>query len=275
MRQFLRTLSTFFLNPPCPLCGRSADMDFCQDCYQNLQGTRLPDPAQWWQAPLPLFGWGLYQGSLKRAIAALKYQHQPHLARPLGHWLGDSWNQWFPQKLAPLRSDLAPNHPPLKRPTPKRLITPKIRQKQHSIFRSQPKPIPIAPSKLVVVPIPIHAERLRQRGFNQAALLAQGFAQVARLPWIEHGLIRVKATEAQFGLAPEARQKNVSGAFHLGPQLQQRRDYRANHHILLLDDIYTTGSTAQSAAEVLRKAGYRVYGVAALAVAQATTSKLT
>ncbi len=44
-----------------------------------------------WQEPVPVFGWGVYGGSLKRAIAAMKYENQPQIARPLGQWLGEAW----------------------------------------------------------------------------------------------------------------------------------------------------------------------------------------
>jgi len=51
----------------------------------------LPNPAGLWQGQLPVFAWGVYGSTLKRAIAALKYENQPQLARPLGRWLARSW----------------------------------------------------------------------------------------------------------------------------------------------------------------------------------------
>jgi ComF family protein len=56
-----------------------------------LLGCQLKNPSDFWQEELPVFVWGNYTGVLKRAIAALKYENQPQLARPLGHWLGREW----------------------------------------------------------------------------------------------------------------------------------------------------------------------------------------
>lgn len=115
---------------------------------------------------------------------------------------------------------------------------------------------------LTVVPIPLHAHKIKQRGFNQAALLAQVFCRYTGLPWMETGLLRIKATEAQFGLSKQARLENVAAAFAVHPRLQQRQ---GKVTILLLDDIFTTGATARSAQQVLQQAQIPVYGMVTLA----------
>lgn len=117
-----------------------------------------------------------------------------------------------------------------------------------------------------IVPIPMHAEKQRQRGFNQSELLAQAFCQQTGLPLLRRGLIRQRATAPQFGLGIQARQHNLADAFVLGPDLRQR--HRQQRPILLLDDIYTTGATVKAAATVLRRSGFSVCGVAAIARAQ-------
>lgn len=114
----------------------------------------------------------------------------------------------------------------------------------------------------VVVPIPLHPQRLAQRGYNQAALIAQGFCQVARLPLLEHGLVRTKDTQAQHRLGLEARQANLSAAFHLGPGWRPRLRQGG---VILIDDIYTTGVTVRSAAQVLARSGLETRGVAVVA----------
>lgn len=225
MQRFLREILGFFLTTPCPLCGRSAGSSFCAACEKQLQDCRLDRPAQFWQPPLPVFVWGDYRDSLKRAIAALKYQNQPHLARPLGHWMGQIW--------------------------------------QKSSIAKQFKPS-LKSKRLTIIPIPMHETKLKQRGFNQAALLAQSFCEITGLPCANQGLVRVKATEAQFGLSAEARQVNLSDAFVVGKGLRSP----GNQEILLLDDIYTTGATARSAMQVLRSKGYSVHGMIALAIAR-------
>lgn len=118
------------------------------------------------------------------------------------------------------------------------------------------------PQGLTVLPIPLHASKLQQRGFNQAALLAQVFCRYTGLPWMDTGLLRVRATEAQFGLSPQARLENVAAAFEVSPRLQQRR---GKVTILLLDDIFTTGATARSAQQILQQSQIPVYGMVTLA----------
>lgn len=114
----------------------------------------------------------------------------------------------------------------------------------------------------IVVPIPMHDHKKQQRGFNQAELLAKNFCALTRLPLEVNGLERIRATEAQFGLSQSERQQNLKDAFCLGPSFLNRRPTKP---VLLLDDIYTTGTTVQSAAQTLQKQGIQVQGVVVLA----------
>lgn len=84
-------LLALFLKPNCPLCDRPAEGECCAACQRQLQRCQLTTPGDFWKGELPVFAWGNYGGVLKRAIAALKYDNQPQLARPLGHWLAQSW----------------------------------------------------------------------------------------------------------------------------------------------------------------------------------------
>lgn len=120
----------------------------------------------------------------------------------------------------------------------------------------------------LVVPIPMHAEKQRERGFNQAELLAIAFCDQTGLQLVKQGLTRQRSTVPQFGLGPEARQQNLAGAFALGKTFQQRRPQQP---VLLLDDIYTTGTTVKVAAAELRRCGISVCGVAAIARATLDT----
>lgn len=183
---------------------------------------------------MPVIAWGTYSGPLKRALHQLKYQNCPEIAAPLGTDLGRLWQQaWLP-KMALQRQ-----------------------AKGQSI---------------VVVPIPLHPERLGQRGYNQAELIAQGFCRTTGLPCLSQGLLRVRATEAQhqFGLA--TRQSNLHSAFRLGPDWTLARMSAA---VLLIDDIYTTGATAQAAATELQQSGLNVLGIATVARAILRHSELT
>lgn len=84
-------LLSLFLKCNCPLCDRAAEAEFCQYCHRQLQRCQLKDQIADWGGELPVFVWGNYNGALKRAIATLKYDNQPQIARPLGFWLGEAW----------------------------------------------------------------------------------------------------------------------------------------------------------------------------------------
>lgn len=105
----------------------------------------------------------------------------------------------------------------------------------------------------LVIPVPLNAARMRTRGYNQAELLARALAKTQGLRVRTDLLERTRATEAQTRLSAEERRRNVAGAFALTPPaatavIQGKR-------ILLLDDVTTTGSTLDAAAEPLRAAG--------------------
>ena len=221
MQNLAQTLNKFlniFLQSKCPLCQRATQSEFCQYCQRQLLSCKLTNSSYLWQGELPVFVWGVYGGAIKRAIAALKYEQQPQLAKPLGYWLGEAW----------LKS-------PLSQTT----------------------------KKLIVVPIPLHSSKLKQRGYNQAELLAQSFCQFTGLA-LQDGLERVRATEAQFGLSQSQRQQNLTDAFCLSKKLQ----VKSSNAVLLLDDIYTTGATVKSAAKTLQQQGIQVYGLVAIATSK-------
>jgi len=101
----------------------------------------------------------------------------------------------------------------------------------------------------VVVPVPLHPARERERGFNQAASLARAFAAQVGLPLAAGGLVRVRDTPPQVGLNAQERQANVRGAFRAGPEpLPGRR-------LLIIDDVCTTGATLEACAAALLAAG--------------------
>ncbi len=87
----LTGLLNLFLQSHCPLCQRATPQEFCHNCTRQLQKCQRKDQISLWQEPIPVFGWGEYGGPLKRAIAAMKYENQPQIARPLGQWLGEAW----------------------------------------------------------------------------------------------------------------------------------------------------------------------------------------
>lgn len=114
----------------------------------------------------------------------------------------------------------------------------------------------------IVVPVPLHTKRLRQRGFNQAILLGEIFAQRWKLPLLRNNLRRIRWTEPQVNLTAAARAENVRGAFALADAAAV-----AGKRVLLIDDVYTTGSTVKECARTLDKGG--AAAVAVLTVARA------
>jgi ComF family protein len=168
--------------------------------------------------------YGLYQGRMKAAIHALKYDRLHPVARELG------------RMLAAAIAQLAPEAPP----------------------------------EMLVVPVPLHRRKFSERGFNQArslAVQALGFMRQSHPHWqlslASSTLIRLKATESQAGLTPHQRRINVRGAFTVS-----NPSAVAHKHVLLIDDILTTGATARAAAQALVQSGAESVWVATLARAR-------
>ena len=112
----------------------------------------------------------------------------------------------------------------------------------------------------LVIPVPLHPRRQRQRGFNQAALLAAEVSKFLNIPSGAKDCVRVRDTRPQTGLRAAERRKNVAGAFDV-PEPERVRGRR----VLLIDDVLTTGATAHACAQALRKAGARGVWVGTLA----------
>jgi ComF family protein len=103
----------------------------------------------------------------------------------------------------------------------------------------------------VLVPVPVHAERLRQRGYDQAVLLAEAAGAALGLPMVA-ALMRVERTAAMHGLGREARSVNVGSAFAIVPG---SRSSVVGRWVVLVDDVTTTGASLAACAAVLRAAG--------------------
>ena len=103
----------------------------------------------------------------------------------------------------------------------------------------------------LVLPVPLHRKRERERGFNQASVLARSLASAAGLPFNESSLVRATHTEPhRAGMDARARRESVADAF----QVTQPRLVKGER-ILLIDDVFTTGATVSACAAVLRAAG--------------------
>lgn len=105
------------------------------------------------------------------------------------------------------------------------------------------------PQGSALVPVPLHRRRLWQRGFNQAGLLAKELSRRSGLK-VDHPLIRTKRTPPLKGMSRQQRLRTVAGAFRLRPGTNLK-----GRTVVLVDDVLTTGSTAESCARVLLRAG--------------------
>jgi ComF family protein len=94
-----------------------------------------------------------------------------------------------------------------------------------------------------IVPVPLHPEKEAKRGFNQSTVIAEGLSQVLGIPVYANALFRTRDTESQTRKSREERIKNMQDAFQLNKEVLQ-----ANNHVLLIDDVLTTGATLEAAA---------------------------
>jgi len=112
----------------------------------------------------------------------------------------------------------------------------------------------------MIIPIPLGKQRLKERGYNQVAMIAQPLALGLNLKYASAGLVRSKETRSQVGLTRSERRENVHSVFQAGVDVTDK-------NILVMDDVSTTGSTLSSSAETLYSSGAK--DVYALTVARA------
>jgi len=114
----------------------------------------------------------------------------------------------------------------------------------------------------LIVPIPLHPTRLRERGYNQSALIADMLAEELNIPVDKRNLQRVRHTPNQARLSQKERWTNVKAAFKIKPHNNFRQK-----NILLVDDLFTTGATVSQAAKTLKAAGAAKVNVLTIAIA--------
>ncbi len=216
-----RSLLNLLFPPRCVICRREGDA-FCAACQAQVEyiappicercGRPLSGPQCRFclESPLEIDGLravALFDGVMRQAIHAFKYQRHPDLAVPFGMMLCDY------------------------------------------IMTHQ---LPVD----VLVPVPLHSERERWRGYNQALLLAREIAVQQKLALWYNVIERTRATPPQVGLDARARRENVRDAFAAIQSL-------AGASVLLIDDVCTTGATLNACAVALKRSGCRsVWGLA-------------
>jgi ComF family protein len=101
----------------------------------------------------------------------------------------------------------------------------------------------------LVIPVPLGVKRQRERGYNQAAVLAQPLAMMLGLAYTNKALYRIRETRSQVGLDREQRKMNMDGVF------SAESKWVKDKNVLLVDDVMTTGATLNAASVALRQAG--------------------
>jgi len=184
-----------YKGPICRRCGTPLVSDvsiICRDCIQDEPAFKSAR------------SFGLYEGSLKKAINLLKYHGIKRLSKPL--------------------SDI--------------------------IFQTNPAPEEFRCGVDTIIPVPLYKKRLRQREFNQSALLAKHMAKSLGVKLILNCLVKIKDTMPQVGLSSKDRIKNIRKAFGI-----RNQNLIDGKNIVLVDDVFTTGATARECSRVLKNAG--------------------
>ncbi len=215
-RQFLDKAVNFFLPSVCVSCGRVGDV-FCESCQKSLT---------WFLDPLC-----------------------PTCGRPLSHTAG---------RCASCRLDALP----LQEIRAVCAFGGAARDAIHALkfegMFAVAEPMALLMSERFptwsqpcdfIIPIPLHPERLRERGYNQAGLLVRHLCQRIAANYDEESLWRTRHTRPQVGLDRVQRRQNVQGAFAVD------RQRVAGQHVLLVDDVCTSGATLAAAAEALLEHG--------------------
>ncbi len=114
----------------------------------------------------------------------------------------------------------------------------------------------------LVTCVPLHKSRLKKRGFNQSSLIAERVAEYLRIPFDENVLKRIRNTKIQSGLVRKERVKNTKGAFEVRILESEVKSQMKGKKVLLIDDVWTTGSTMRECIKVMKRNGAKkVWGL--------------
>lgn len=227
----------------CDLCGQKAEhySMLCNDCYEDIIKFNLP------MLDFDLLNWPIFY----RAIEPIKFDQLICVAPyqwPYSYWIRrlkyknhfESAN--FLSELMFTAWMLNNNNTP-------------------SVSNNHKPETIINEASIAVFSVPMHINKWQERGYNQAYLLAQRFSQRAQVSHLSHLLVRCKATINQVGLNGVERRNNLKKAFAL------TQNIKLPEHIILIDDVLTTGSTANEITQLLKRHGVMKVTVLTLCLA--------
>ena len=217
----LNKIQTWLFPPCCVLCNApgQADLDLCLACQRDLP---------WLDSTCQRCGWPVESAekhsqcgycsnktsSYERAVSLLEYRWPvDQMVRELKF----EKNRAHARVLATLMAQLLPFH-----------------------YEQQPLPE-------LITSVPMHPRRMRQRGFNQADLVAKRVGRLLNIPYAPHVARRTRYSEPQSGLNAQQRAANIAGCFEC--------DLPRHRSIAIVDDVFTTGSTAQELSKQFKQAG--------------------
>ena len=248
----------------CLICGREKDY-LCQDCFSLIEINERQYCPFCSPPKIVLDGKtcpscrrtkslnGLYSATsydnyiIKKLIYQFKYSHVKELAKPLSSLIINN--------LINLNKHLGPVE---------KIGNGEKRRKEK---RSSVWEIPLKPasqlfnwknfSEFILIPIPLYKKKLKERGFNQSEEIAKELSKIFKIPVFNNVLIKTRQTLSQAKLNKEEREKNIKGTFSC-----QQKEIINGKKILLVDDVFTTGSTMEEGAITLKSAGAKqVWGI--------------
>jgi ComF family protein len=214
---------------PCAICGASVESRHdgvaCSRCWDDAP-LFCRDETLCWKCGAP--GVAQASGDKRKTIRCRRCDDDSYTAaRAGGHYAGA------------LRASILE----LKR-------RPHVTRRLARLIYETQQQEPLLASDLII-PVPLHPARERERGFNQALVLARSLSRLNNLPLDEHSLVRpVQTRMHRAGMDAKARRQSVANAFGV-----RRTDLIAGRRVLLLDDVFTTGATASACAATLKDAG--------------------
>lgn len=224
IKAIIRFATDYALPPRCPACGVivTGDHQFCLDCWGNLEFTGQPCCASC-QLPLP-------DGALEGDQCAPCLAEKPPFD---GVRAAVVYNETSGAIVMRLKYGRRTGHAAL-------------------IAKSLQAHLPSDAGEWTFLPVPLHASRLWQRGFNQSLLIAKHLAGPVGATIQSDWLLRRKRTRPLRGMSGKQRAAEVKAVFALNPA---HKGHIKDKKIILVDDVFTTGATARACAKILKQGG--------------------